>query len=86
VCVQGASRTQAVLWDRENGLQDLGTLGGEDAGAADINERGQVVGTLIKANGHTMAFLWHASAAGVQELGTLGGTSALRTALIIAVR
>jgi probable HAF family extracellular repeat protein len=41
-------------------MQDLGTLGGEDAWSFGINDLGQVTGQSETATGPTHAFLWTA--------------------------
>jgi probable HAF family extracellular repeat protein len=49
----------AFIWDRENGMVDLGSLGGTCTVALDLNNHGQVVGTgLVSGDSYQRAFLW----------------------------
>ena len=67
-----AGTQHAVVWrDPAQPPLDLGTFGGSFAAATDINEAGQVVGSVAGGAG-TGAFLW-SEGAGVQYLGHLGG-------------
>lgn len=56
----------------QNGdMKDLGTLGGNDSKGYAINEKGQLAGSSLLANGSRHAFLYVRST--MKDLGTLGG-------------
>ena len=66
-------QNHAFLWDDDQGILDLATLGGDYAWAAGINDIGQVVGTSYTGNGDEYrAFLWNEEA-GMQDIGALAG-------------
>ncbi len=67
----------AVLW--ENGTRIKLTLGGTQSRAADINERGQVVGWAYIETGDQHAFLWENG--NTRDLGTLGGKASEAVAI-----
>jgi len=53
-----------------------GTLGGDDCGVWDVNERAQFVGGAENANGHRRAFLWDRGV--MLDLGDLGAEQSTR--------
>ena len=71
-CVKWPCGFHAFLWDRENGMSDLGTLGSHYSEAYGINDREQVVGVSSVRDGEEgelRAFLWEKTN-GMQNLGT----------------
>lgn len=61
------------LWDRARGIEDLGDLNnGKPGGRADINNAGQIAGTLRAADGSGQAFIRDPNGA-MHLLGHLGG-------------
>ena len=84
----GWPEMNAVLW-KDGKIINLGTLGGHESGAGQVNSRGQVTGVSTNSvpdpfsflypgvsNGtQTRAFVWDEKN-GMQDLGTLGGPDA----------
>jgi probable HAF family extracellular repeat protein len=72
-CVAGFLTTDSFIWDRKDGMKDLGSLGGTCTLATDLNNHGQFVGASnLTGDQKQHAFLWeHGS---MQDLGgSLGG-------------
>ncbi len=62
----------AVLWESDGSVHDLGSLGGSYNVASSINNRGQVVGGALAADGTTHTFLW-TKETGMQDYGAFPG-------------
>jgi probable HAF family extracellular repeat protein len=65
--------TGAFIWDKKNGMQNIGGLGGTCTVAYDLNNRGQVVGQATPPGDPTnLPFIWD-RATGVTQLPTAAG-------------
>jgi probable HAF family extracellular repeat protein len=72
--VSGDLTSHPYIWDYQNGMADLGTLGGDDGYgfASWINDAGTVVGTVTNENNQAIrAVLW--SDGEIRDLGSLNG-------------
>jgi probable HAF family extracellular repeat protein len=58
----GSNDDRPIIWN-DDGMQDLGTLGGSDGEALDINGHGHVVGESKNSGGKFLATLWAGGAA-----------------------
>ncbi|OHB66906.1 MAG: hypothetical protein A2Y77_11935 [Planctomycetes bacterium RBG_13_62_9] len=65
------------LWDRENGMEDLGPA---SSALFHINDVSQIAGTALDSKGNKVAFFWD-RARGTRTLGTLGGTESMAQGL-----
>ena len=80
-------QARAFVWGEQDGMQDLGTLGGTDAQALLVNEHGQVTGYSYTSSAPSAAcasqglglslttgtFFWDKES-GMMDIGGLGGT------------
>ena len=60
----------AFVWDIDNGMQDIGNLGGSTTISYGINESDQVVGYSTTGDGYDHAFIWD-SQNGMRDLNDL---------------
>jgi probable HAF family extracellular repeat protein len=68
--------TGTFIWDKKNGMQDIGSFGGTCTTAYDLNNRGRVVGSSNNpGDAMNLAFVWD-RATGMTELTTAGAGSA----------
>jgi probable HAF family extracellular repeat protein len=77
----GGSEKHAAYWSGEAGspVVDLGTFGGRESWAIDLNNDGLIVGWADMADSSRHAFVW--DGAEMIDLGTLGGLSSTAYAI-----
>lgn len=73
----GGVARKLFVWDRDNGMKDLGPV---DFDNFDINNAGQIAGTMTDPNGNKQAFFRNPGD-GIRLLGTLDGTESFAKAL-----
>lgn len=81
------TQTRGFIWEKREGMRDIGTLGGPDTGAEFINQRGQISAcsyTNSTPNQTTGLptldpYLWYRNK--MTDLGTLGGVSGCASGL-----
>ena len=60
--------TDSFIWDKKNGMTDIGNFGGTCTLAADLNNQGQIVGgSAVAGDATTHPFVWD-SATGITDL------------------
>jgi probable HAF family extracellular repeat protein len=70
-----AFTTGSFIWDKKNGMRDIGGLGGTCTLARDINNRGQIVGRSSLAGDQTShAFVWDAGTGITDLMGAASGS------------
>ncbi|MFQ6047968.1 MAG: PEP-CTERM sorting domain-containing protein, partial [Phycisphaerae bacterium] len=79
VSYDGVPQPRAFLWSQGGGMQQLPTLGGDQAWAVDINNGSEIAGAAQTAGGEIHAVVWDGG--GVQDLSTLGGPIAQANAI-----
>jgi probable HAF family extracellular repeat protein len=70
----GLGRQRAFYWTPQGGMVDLGTTGGEQARAFDLNDNNVVVGWSDDAGGNQETFTWSPTT-GRRALGRFGGVA-----------
>ena len=71
--VQREDGTEGTFfWSKTNGLEDIGSLGGDEMAPTAMNDAGTIVGFGTTASGETHGFVW-SKANGLVDIGTLGG-------------
>jgi probable HAF family extracellular repeat protein len=74
--------TGSFIWDKHNGMRDIGGLGGTCTVASDINNRGQIVGASAVTGDSVMhSFVWDAATGITDLMGASNGSLGLAYAI-----
>ncbi len=66
--------THSFIWDKKNGMQDIGGLGGTCTQASDLNDHGQIVGgSSLTGDTQSHPFVWEAATGVTDLLGASNG-------------
>lgn len=74
----GEMRVRGFLWESDS-MEDLGTLGGDESMAYDINNSGQIVGCAETDGDKMHAFLWDSDT--ITDLGSFDGDESCAVAI-----
>jgi probable HAF family extracellular repeat protein len=70
--------TSSFIWDKKNGMRDLGSLGGTCTLADDLNDHGQIVGgSSLTGDPVFHPFVWEAATGVTDLLGASNGNSGI---------
>jgi probable HAF family extracellular repeat protein len=83
--VNAAEQLRAFRWTASGGMQDLGTLGGNESWARGVSANGTVVGSAQDAAGQWRAFRWTASG-GMEDLNTTYASLLTNGSVLIGAR
>ena len=71
-CTKAGGCQRAVVWSAQGGAVTLGTLGGADSWARDINASGDVVGGSTAPQGGNTGYIWFADSQRMLQLPSKG--------------
>ena len=75
----GASPIHGFLWEKNTGMKDLGTLGGNNSYPESINDANQIVGQADVSSAVSDAFLWINGT--MMNIGSLGAQGSVANAI-----
>jgi probable HAF family extracellular repeat protein len=74
--------TDSFIWDKQNGMRDIGSFGGTCTIAADLNSQGQIVGgSALPGDTTTHPFVWDSATGMTDLMGSSSGDYGLAGAI-----
>jgi len=77
--ISGANPIHGFLWQKNTGMKDLGTLGGNNSYPEGINDANQIVGQADVSSSVSDAFLWMNGT--MMDIGSLGAQGSVANAI-----